>query len=213
MTKNKPHKNNNKETKKRMKIEEEINSDEMVAKKPKIEGGLFHKNRPKIAIKLSHAFDDMNRPRIVEFVRHLLTTHSHIVKQKLIYIYKHLYYIEEKSKINYRLIVVNRNSTYGIRCSPFCVVFGPLCDNRNALSVKQRWYVPTIFFSTAKPLRCTCTSHTCSENRVKTRNQKSNEGITSERNMRFDVKFWIRYSLFRLLIFLLFAFHSANVSK
>lgn len=70
-----------------------------------------------------------------------------------------------KIQINYRLIVVNRNSTYGIRCSPFCVVFKPVCDNRNALSVKQRWYVPTIFFSTAKPLRCSVTSHTCSENR------------------------------------------------
>lgn len=73
--------------------------------------------------------------------------------------------IRRHNNKNYRLIVVNRNSTNGIRCSPFCVVFGPVCDNRKALSVKQRWYVPTIFFSTAKPLRCTCTSHTCSENR------------------------------------------------
>lgn len=73
--------------------------------------------------------------------------------------------IRRHNNKNYRLIVVNRNSTYGIRCSPFCVVFRPVCDNRKALSVKQRWYVPTIFFSTAKPLRCTCTSHTCSENR------------------------------------------------
>lgn len=123
---------------------------------------------------------------------------------------------EERSKQffemeSYRLIVVSRNSTNGIRGSPINVVREPVCAKRSALSVKHKWYGPKIFFSRANPRRCTVTSQTCSiipihhaasssslqlKGKRKKRREENeiNFSFDSQRKTKSQSRFWFHWS-------------------